>query len=119
MASSVTVTMPSINADDLNAIHTALKYGMFRAGIKIRDLAYDLAPKDTWALASSGNVTFESDTEIKITFGQYLPDDRAVFQEFGTVHHPPHSYLAPAVAAIDIVQEVKTSLDDVLSGILK
>ena len=45
-----------------------------------------------------------------VSFGEDLPDERAIYQEYGTIDSPAQPYLAPAVEEIDVTLEVKKQL---------
>jgi hypothetical protein len=87
------------------AIHDGLIEGLEQAGKHIVDLASQLAPKDSGDLSESGD-SFVEDTTLVVSFGNGLPDERALAQEFGTIYFPAQPYLYPAIANIDIVEEV-------------
>lgn len=58
--------------------------------------AQERCPVDTGALKASGKVEETGEMSYRVTFGEGLPDARAVYQEFGTTHHPAQPYLGPA-----------------------
>ena len=89
----------------LNAIRDGMHEGLLAAGNHIVDLASQLAPEDSGALKLSGEATPVDDTVI-VSFGNNLPDDRAIAQEYGTIYMPAQPYLGPAIKEIDIVEEV-------------
>lgn len=89
----------------LKAIEAGTKEGLLIAGKYIVDLASQLAPEDTGDLKRSGKVVPTADG-IEISFGNDLPDDRAIAQEYGTIYMPAQPYLGPAIKEIDIVGEV-------------
>jgi hypothetical protein len=83
--------------------------GLNIAGDHIIDLASQLAPEDTGELKLSGGKQVVGDT-LTVSFGNGLPDDRAIAQEYGTIFMPPQPYLGPAVANIDIVQDMADAI---------
>lgn len=76
----------------------------------IVDLASQLAPKDTEALSQSGKAELTGNRTVQITFGEDLPDDRAIAQEYGTSVMPAQPYLTPAMNQIDLLKHVKDVL---------
>lgn len=89
----------------LKAIHDGMLEGLQQAGNHIVDLASQLAPEDSGALKQSGSAILTGDS-VDISFGNGLPDDRALAQEYGTIFSAAQPYLGPAVKQIDIVEEV-------------
>lgn len=89
----------------LNAIHEGTLEGLLVAGNHIVDLASQLAPEDTGDLKTSGKAVLIGDA-VDISFGNDLPDDRAIAQEYGTIFMPAQPYLGPALKEIDILEEV-------------
>lgn len=73
-------------------------------------LASQLAPKDTEALSQSGKAELTGNRTVKITFGEALPDARAIAQEYGTSIMPAQPYLTPALREIDILKYVRIAL---------
>jgi len=105
---SITATMESSVRDFItvtNAVHEGMLEGIATAADMIVDLASQLAPVDSGELRDSGQVHNEGEY-THITFGNGLPDDRAIAQEYGTVYMPAQPYLSVAVKEIDIVAEV-------------
>ncbi len=90
-------------------VNEAIDEGLDRAGKLIVDLASQLAPKDSGALSESGDYQITNHTLI-VSFGNGLPDDRAIAQEFGTMYMPAQPYLSVAVKNIDIASEVAIGL---------
>jgi hypothetical protein len=93
----------------LNAIHEGTLEGLLVAGNHVVDLASQLAPEDTGDLKKSGRAVLIGDA-VDISFGNDLPDDRAIAQEYGTIFMPAQPYLGPALKEIDIVEEVAKSV---------
>lgn len=91
------------------AIPESIDEGLAQAGKYIVDLASQLAPEDTGELKGSGESEV-SNHVLYVSFGNGLPDDRALAQEYGTVYMPAQPYLHPALKEIDITAEVATSL---------
>ena len=98
-----------IHVENLAILQQAVREGMVegltQAGKFIVDLASQLAPKDSGDLSQSGESHVEG-TTLVISFGNGLPDDRALAQEFGTIYMPAQPYIHPAINNIDIVEEV-------------
>lgn len=109
MTVSASVSMVNNMALLQRAIPESIDEGLEQAGKYIVQLASELAPKDTHALSESGE-SIVIDHVLHISFGNGLPDDRAIAQEYGTIYTPPQPYLGPAVKEIDIVAEVATTL---------
>lgn len=63
---------------------------------RILAAAADRAPVRTGELQSSGTVTQVSDLSYTVSFGDGLPDGRAIYQELGTSKHPAQPYLYPS-----------------------
>lgn len=80
--------------------------GLYDAAQDIVNLASQLAPRDSGDLSESGKVEVIGD-KVEVSFGNGLPDDRAIAQEYGTVYMPAQPYLLPAARAIDILFHVK------------
>jgi len=76
----------------------------------IVDLASQLAPEDTGDLKRSGRIEQKSKNVIEISFGNDLPDERAIAQEYGTSVMPAQPYLTPALREVDILFHVKKAL---------
>lgn len=93
----------------LNAIKEGTKEGLLVAGNHIVDLASQLAPEDSGELKKSGRAVMEEDAVV-VSFGNDLPDDRAIAQEYGTIYMPAQPYLGPAIKEINIVEEVATAV---------
>lgn len=66
----------------------------------IGTLAEQLSPVDTGALKASKRVAPQGDDWV-VSFGEGLPDARAVYQEYGTSRSPAQPFLTPAVESID------------------
>lgn len=91
-------------------IDESLNEGLLNAGADIQDLASQLAPKDSGDLANSGETQLVAPRLVEVSFGNNLPDARAVIQEFGSVFMPAQPYLGPALRAIDVGLEVSKAL---------
>lgn len=80
----------------------------------IVDTASQLAPvgdgipgghlKDTGIARLTGTRT------VTITFGEGLPDERAIAQEYGTAFMPAQPYLTPALNQVDILFHVRKAI---------
>jgi hypothetical protein len=94
----------------LGHIKEGMREGLVLAGEHIVDLASQFAPVDEGLLKDSGESHLVGDDAIDISFGNDLPDDRAIAQEYGTVYMPPQPYLAPAIKAINIAEDMATAI---------
>ena len=90
--------------------NTNFTEGLKKAGEDIVDLASQLAPKESGRLSNSGEVNVIGDGVVEVSFGNGIPDDRAIAQEYGTVFMPAQPFLTPAVKNIDILAHVKDEL---------
>lgn len=102
---SITATMESDVRDFItisNAVHNGMIEGLATAAKFILDLATQLAPEDEGLLKGSGEVG-GSGENLTVSFGNGLPDDRAIAQEYGTMYMPAQPYLSVAVKEIDVV----------------
>lgn len=81
--------------------------GLLRAGDDIVSLASQLAPEDTGQLKLSGKAEVIEDGKVAVSFGNDLPDNRAIAQEYGTYDMPAQPYLWPAIRQIDILFYVR------------
>lgn len=93
----------------IDAIKQGTNEGLLIAGNHIVDLASQLAPEDSGELKLSGKVVME-DNAVVVSFGNELPDDRAIAQEYGTIYMPAQPYLGPAIKEIDILEDVATAI---------
>jgi HK97 gp10 family phage protein len=84
--------------------------GLLEGGKDIVDLASQLAPKETERLAGSGKAEIVSDGRVEISFGNDLPDNRAIAQEFGTMFMEAQPYLWPAIMHTDILFHVRDKI---------
>ncbi len=91
------------------AIMEGFSEGLEQTGKHIVDLASQLAPEDTGKLKESGE-SHVIDNVLEVSFGNGLPDDRAVAQEFGTIFMPAQPYLSVAIKEIDVVEEIAKSV---------
>lgn len=87
---------------DLDA---AIDEGLGEGAGLVADLASQLAPRDTGALAASIQVR-KTEKGYEVVAGVGLPDIRAIVQETGSIYQEPQPYLAPAAKDIDIEQAV-------------
>jgi hypothetical protein len=94
----------------LAGLDTAIDTGEERGAGYIKDLAAQLAPKDTNDLSESGLVEPNPDGGRRVVFGRDLPDIRAVAQELGTLNQEAQPYLGPAAAEIDVSLEIAKEL---------
>lgn len=73
----------------------------------VGDLAQQLAPEDTGDLKASKQVRpGKAQGTWEVSFGEGLPDVRALAQEYGTQEQPAQPYLHPALKEIDVRREV-------------
>lgn len=94
----------------IGKVREAVSAALLQSGKHIQTLASELAPVDSGDLAASGDVQMIAPTIIEVSFGNNLPDNRAVAQEYGTLFMPAQPYLGPAVRAIDVGLEVSKEL---------
>jgi hypothetical protein len=66
---------------------------------EIKNMARALAPVDTGALAGGISIAYGK-WEGGIWGEVYATEEYAPFQEFGTVNHPAHPFLRPALEAV-------------------
>lgn len=92
--------LDTINYKLFEDIDDKFERALLRAAEDAVNLASQLAPIDTGALKDSGKADIVGVSEVEISFGNGLPDIRAIAQEFGTVNHPPQPYFFPALKAI-------------------
>lgn len=95
--------------DILNHIAADIVAGLGDGAQAIGDLAQQLAPEDQGDLKASKQVAPDGDGWL-VSFGDGLPDIRAVVQEFGSINQAPNAYLTPAAASIDVTAEVAKRL---------
>lgn len=91
----------------------AIDDGIHQAAEHVGNLAQQLAPEDTGDLKKSKQVK-PGDQKGKwlVTFGEGLPDERAVAQEYGTIDQPAQPYVGPALNEIDVKAEVAAKVRD-------
>ena len=92
-------------------IDDAIAEGLQNAGEMIKNLAAELAPKESGDLSTSGKSELVDSHSVEISFGNDLPDSRAVAQEFGTYNMAAQPYLGVAARNIDVVLEVARALE--------
>lgn len=86
---------------------------LIKGGEDVRDVAAQLAPVGDGRgghLNATGNVVAVNNHTVHITFGENLPDERAIAQEYGTVFMPAQPYLTPALNEVDILHHVREML---------
>ncbi len=86
---------------------------LIRGGEDVRDTAAQLAPVGDGRgghLNATGKVTAINNHTVTITFGEGLPDERAIAQEYGTVFMPAQPYLTPALNQVDVLHHVREAL---------
>jgi hypothetical protein len=93
----------------LRAIDEGFAEGLDQVGKHIVNLASQLAPEDTGELKGSGDYQV-IDKTLDVSFGNGLPDDRAIAQEYGTIYMPAQPYLSVAVANIDVLEEIASAI---------
>lgn len=95
----------------LAGLEDAIDEGTAQAAALVGDLAQQLAPEDSGDLKASKRVVPGARPGVyEVRFGDGLPDERALAQEYGTVYSAAQPYLTPAVEAIDVPAEVKAAL---------
>lgn len=77
----------AIEQSGVDALRNFVQTKMGRLPAQMVDEARQRAPRDTGALAASGHVTRMGPELWRISFGEGLPDGRAVYQEIGTGGH--------------------------------
>jgi hypothetical protein len=99
-----------INFGRLKHSQKAIVQGLVNAAEMVKELASQLAPIDEGDLADSGEVEVVGSEDVLVSFGNGLPDLRAIAQEFGWEQdgetYPAQPYLIPAVNQIDVTKEV-------------
>lgn len=88
-----------------SGLNAAIDAGAKQGADYIQDLASQLAPRDSGDLSESGRVDGE-DGHYIVSFGNDLPDIRAVVQEYGSIYQEAQPYLTPAAQNIDVRQEI-------------
>ncbi len=98
-------------------VRAQIKQGLLPALVRgaedIRDTAAQLAPVGPGRgghLNTTGNVIIVNNHTVNITFGEGLPDERAIAQEYGTVYMPAQPYLTPALNQVDVLHYVRIEL---------
>lgn len=84
--------------------------GLYKAGKDLHDLARQLAPEESGQLKNSGRVKLTGPFSVEVSFGNELPDDRAVAQEYGTMYMPAQPYLTVAIKHIDFTFHIVKEL---------
>lgn len=95
-------------------LDAAIDAGATQAATHVNELAAQLAPQDSGALSASGEITQTGSGSYSVSFGNGLPDARAVFQEYGTVNQSAQPYLTPALEAIDVEAEIAKKIKDLI-----
>jgi HK97 gp10 family phage protein len=110
----MSVTYVSRLKNIASQIDAELRAALGETANDIGTLAQDLAPRDTGDLAASKQVKPAGDGWI-VSFGEGLPDIRAIAQEYGTDTQPAQPFLTPAVENIDPVARAKARLAALIS----
>lgn len=79
----------------------------------VKNTAAQLAPVGDGRgghLNESGKVAVVNNHTVSITFGEGLPDERAIAQEYGTVFMPAQPYVTPALRSVDVLHYVREAL---------
>jgi len=84
-----------------NRVKDVITDGLHEAGKDLHDLARQLAPEKSGQLKNSGKVVMTGPFSVEVSFGNDLPDDRAIAQEYGTAFMPAQPYLSVAIKHID------------------
>jgi HK97 gp10 family phage protein len=100
-------------------LNAAIERGAKRGADLIADLARQLAPYDEEADHTHLNESIEvqpgpGSGTYTVVAGVDLPDDRAIFNEYGTENMAAAPYLTPAMEAIDIELEIRRELQALL-----
>lgn len=86
--------------DFLGALEDALEARVEVVVESVASMAQRFAPVDTGELRDSIRGTMEGVAETLVVEGEVVAGAaHAPFQEFGTIHHAPQPYLAPALDA--------------------
>jgi hypothetical protein len=98
-------------------VRAQIKHNLLPALIKgaedVRDTAAQLAPVGDGRgghLNTTGKVIPINKHTVNITFGEGLPDERAIAQEYGTVFMPAQPYITPALNSVDVLHYVRIEL---------
>lgn len=86
---------------------------LIRGAEDVRDTAAQLAPVGDGRgghLNETGKVTVVNNHTVAITFGEGLPDERAIAQEYGTVYMSAQPYITPALNQVDVLFHVREEL---------
>lgn len=98
-----------VHLETLRILSSSIHFGMLEAldtvGGHIVSLASQLAPRDSGDLSESGEHHLEGSI-LSVSFGNGLPDDRAIAQEYGTIYMPAQPYLSVAAKEISVVDEM-------------
>lgn len=105
--------MPVVLKSNLGALAASIP-GLLDSGGEatandIGDLAQQLAPEKTGDLKRSKKVAKRGPLWV-VSFGDGLPDARAIYQEYGTSRSAAQPFLTPAVRAIDRTFRYKEAL---------
>lgn len=91
----------------------AIDEGAEIAANYVGDLAQQLAPVDEGDLRDSKQVLPGKTKGIwVVSFGEGLPDPRAIVQEYGSEDMPAQPYLGPAVKDVDVRKEIKAKIEE-------
>jgi hypothetical protein len=78
-------------------IRQAVSDEMEKGAQRVLATGNELVPRRSEALADSGKVVQLGPMTFVVSWGEGLPDARAVYQEYGTAHHPAQPYATPAL----------------------
>lgn len=98
-------------------IRAQIKQNLLPALIKgaedIKDTAAQLAPVGDGRgghLNTTGRVIVVNNHTVNITFGEGLPDIRAIAQEYGTIYMSAQPYITPALNSVDVLHYVREAI---------
>lgn len=90
-------TRIEVDEAGVDELRTYVQTRLGRLAGQMIDDARRLAPVDTGALKASGRAIRMSPELWRISFGEGLPDGRAVYNEMGTRYMQAQPYIRPAV----------------------
>jgi hypothetical protein len=94
-------------------IKSGLLPALVRGAEDVKETATQLAPVGDGRgghLNTTGKVIVVNNHTVNITFGEGLPDERAIAQEYGTVFMSAQPYLTPALNEVDVLHYVREEL---------
>lgn len=95
------------------SIKQNLQPALLKGAEDVKNTAAQLAPVGEGRgghLNESGKVYPVGTRAVRITFGEGLPDIRAIAQEYGTYNMPAQPYITPALNKVDILHYVREAI---------